>query len=61
MHKIITISLSVQDYAVLVRAAAAKGIAPEEWAADAVHLMLSPHTIDSKELADGYRSLGTEV
>jgi len=54
MHKTITISLSEEDFGTLSKAAAVKGVSAEEWVLDAVHLLLSPHSIDSEELADGY-------
>jgi len=53
MYKV-TIRLGQQDYDALCAAAVKKGVSIEEWAADAVHLLLSTHTIDYGDFEHGY-------
>ena len=52
----VTIRLSRQDYDALTAAALKKGVSIEEWAADAVHLLLSTHTIDYGDYERGYQN-----
>jgi len=42
----VTIEIDDKDYEVLEAAANKRGVTVEQWARDAVHLLLSAHTID---------------
>ena len=60
MRKVM-LQLDPNDYAALENAARKKGVSIEEWAADAVHLMLSTHTIDYEDFERGYQSTDGEL
>ena len=57
----VTLQLDPEDFDALENAARKKGVSIEEWAADAVHLLLSTHTIDYEDFKRAYQSTDGEL